>query len=69
MQRHGITTSSPHQSTQGCGAAQRPGANGRPTGQGRGDCTVSQLPVGMRRFGVQGCNALAVGVSGAAARP
>jgi hypothetical protein len=46
-----------------------PGATGRPTGQGRGDCTVLPLPVGMRTFGVQGCNALAVGVSGAAARP
>jgi hypothetical protein len=39
----------------------RPGATGRPPGQGRGDGTVSPLPVGMRRFGVQGCNALAEG--------
>jgi hypothetical protein len=34
-----------------------PVANGRPTGQGCGDGTVLQQPVGMRRFGVQGCNA------------
>jgi hypothetical protein len=69
LHRHDLRTRSQRQSTQGCGAAQRPGANGRPTGQGRGDCTVFQQPPCMRTFGVQGCNALAVGVSGAAARP
>jgi hypothetical protein len=42
---------------------------GRRNARVREGCTVSPLPVGMRRFGVQGCNALAVGVSGAAARP
>jgi hypothetical protein len=56
---------SQRQSTQGCGAAQR----GLDQARVRGGCTVLPLPVGMRRFGVQGCNALAVGVSGAAARP
>jgi hypothetical protein len=84
VQRHGnydLKTMSPRQSTQGCGAAQHPGAIGRPTGQGCEGCTVSPQPGGMRRFGVQGCNAtpalpgcprtqgLFVGVSGAAARP
>jgi hypothetical protein len=65
MKRHDCKSRSPRQSTKGCGAAQR----GRRNARVCGDCTVSQQPVGMRRFGVQGCNALAVGVSGAAARP
>jgi hypothetical protein len=54
---HGITSMSPRQSTKGCGAAQRPGATGRPPGQGCGDCTVVPQPVGMRKFGVQGRSA------------
>jgi hypothetical protein len=65
MKHHALKTMSPRQSTQGCGAAQR----GRPHARVRGDCTVSPQPPRMRTFGVQGCNALAVGVSGAAARP
>jgi hypothetical protein len=59
MKRHRIISSSPRQSTQGCGAAQYPVANGRPTGQGYGDCTVFQQPVAMRTYGVQGRSALA----------
>jgi hypothetical protein len=53
-ERHEHKTMSPRQSTQGCGAAQHPGATGRPTGQGCEDGTVSPQPSCMRTFGVQG---------------
>jgi hypothetical protein len=53
LQSPDLTTMSPRQSTQGCGAT----AQGSSHARVREDCTVFQLPVGMRRFGIQGRSA------------